>query len=92
MMSVFLAPKGILQKIRSIQRDFLWRVTEDKKKWGLVAWDKACRPKRKGGLGLQDPHVTNEAYGENLWWIWVKESSVPWENLWKAKYAPDIND
>jgi hypothetical protein len=24
MMSVFPAPKGILQKIRSIQRDFLW--------------------------------------------------------------------
>jgi hypothetical protein len=24
MMSVFPAPKGILQKIRAIQRDFLW--------------------------------------------------------------------
>jgi hypothetical protein len=92
MMSVFPAPKGILQKIRAIQRDFLWRGVENKKKWALVAWDKVCRPKIKGGLGLQDPQVTNEAYGAKLWWRWVKDKSVPWENLWKAKYALNISD
>jgi hypothetical protein len=37
MMSVFLAPKGILQKIRAIQREFLWQGAESKKKWALVA-------------------------------------------------------
>jgi hypothetical protein len=92
MMSVFPAPKGILQKIRAIQRYFLWRGTENKKKWALVAWDKVCRPKRKGGMGLQDPQVTNEAYGAKLWWRWVKEKSTSWVNLWKAKYAPNINN
>jgi hypothetical protein len=92
MMSVFPTPKGILQKIRTIQRDFLWRGVETKKKWALVAWEKVCKPKCKGGLGLQDPQVTNEAYGVKLWWRWVKETSTPWETLWKAKYAPDIND
>jgi len=35
--SVFPAPKGILQKSREIQRNFLWRGEEDKKKWTLVA-------------------------------------------------------
>jgi hypothetical protein len=52
MMSVFPTPKGILQKIRSIQREFLWRGVESKKKWALVAWEKVCKPKCKGGLGL----------------------------------------
>jgi hypothetical protein len=66
MMSVFLAPKGILQKIRAIQRYFLWRGLENKKKWALVAWEKVCKQKCKGGLGLQDPQETNEAYGEKL--------------------------
>jgi hypothetical protein len=66
MMSVFPALKGILQKIRTIQRDFLWRGAETKKKWALVAWEKVCKPKGKGGLGLQDPQVTNEAYGAKL--------------------------
>jgi hypothetical protein len=88
LLSVFPAPAGILQKIRSIQRNFLWRGAEDKKKWVLVAWEKLCWPKSKGGLGLQDPQTTNVAYGEKLWWRWVKDSSSPWENLWKEKYAP----
>jgi hypothetical protein len=67
-MSVFPAPKGILQKIRTIQREFLWKGVETRKKWALVAWEKVCKPKRKGGLGLHDPEVTNGTYGEKIWW------------------------
>jgi hypothetical protein len=92
MMSVFPTPKGILQNIRGIQQDFLWRGAENKKKWALVAWDKVCKPKIKGGLGLQDPQVTNESYGEKLWWRWVKDKSLSWPNLWKAKYAPNTSN
>jgi hypothetical protein len=73
MMLVFPTPKGILQKIRTIQRYFLWRGGENKKKWSLVAWEKVCRSKGKGSLGLQEPQVTNEAYREKLWWRWVKD-------------------
>jgi hypothetical protein len=50
MMSIFPTPKGIIQKIRTIQRDFLWRGAETKKKWALVAWDNICKPKNKGGM------------------------------------------
>jgi hypothetical protein len=81
MMSIFLSPKGILQKIRTLQREFLWRGAETKKKWALVAWEKVCKPKCKGGLGLQDRQVTNKAYGEKFWWRWVKETSTLWETL-----------
>jgi hypothetical protein len=92
MMSVFLAPKGILQKIRTIQREFLWRGAETRKKGALVAWEKVCKPKIKGGLGLHDLQVTNDAYGVKLWWRWVKEMTTPWVNLWKEKYASDISN
>jgi hypothetical protein len=92
MMSVFPAPKGILQKIRSIQREFLCREAESKKKWAFMAWEKVCKPKCKGGLGLQDPHVTNKTYKEKHWWRWVNEKSTLWETLWKDKYSPYIND
>jgi len=40
LMSVFPSPKGILQKIITIRRNFLWRGIEDKKKWALVAQEK----------------------------------------------------
>jgi hypothetical protein len=92
MMSVFPTPKGILQKIRAIQREFLWRGVESKKKWALVAWENVCKPKCKGGMGLQDPQVINEAYGSKLWWRWFKENSTLWATLWKAKYVLNIND
>jgi hypothetical protein len=92
MVFVFPTPKGILQKIRAIQRDFLWRGAENKKKWALVAWEKVFKPKCKGGLGLKDPQVTNKSYEMKLWWRLVKEKSLLWENIWKAKYAPDIKN
>jgi hypothetical protein len=92
MMSFFLDPKGIIQKIRTKKREFLWRGAETRKKWALVAWEKVCKLKRKGGLGLHDPQATNEAYGVKLWWRWVKETTTPWVNLWKAKYSLDISD
>jgi hypothetical protein len=91
-MFIFPTPQGILQKIKAIQRDFLWQGVETKKKWALVAWEKVYRPKSKGGMGLQDPQMTNNAYGAKLLWHWVKETTTPWVNLWKAKYAPDICD
>jgi hypothetical protein len=81
MMFVFPAPKGILQKIRTIQKNFLCRGAETKKNWALVAWEKVCKTKCKGGLGIQDPQVTNEPYGAKLWWRWVKETSTLWANL-----------
>jgi hypothetical protein len=92
MMSFFPDPKGIIQKIRTRKREFLWRGVETRKKWALVAWEKVCKLRRKGGLGLQDPQATNESYGVKLWWRWVKEMTMPWVNLWKEKYSLDISD
>eukprot|EP00253_Pinus_taeda_P011499 PITA_11499 len=37
MFSALLVPKGVLQQIKNIQRDFLWGKGEEKKKWALVA-------------------------------------------------------
>jgi len=36
--------------------------------------------------------VTNDAYGVKLWWCWIKETTTPWVNLWKEKYALDIRN
>eukprot|EP00253_Pinus_taeda_P004914 PITA_04914 len=60
---------------------------EEKKKWALVAWDKICKPKSHGGLGLHDPKTLNKVFGANLWWRWIQEPNSPWAKLWKQKYA-----
>jgi hypothetical protein len=91
LMSLFPAPKGILMKIITIQRNFIWRGAEDIKKWALVSWEKMCWTKRKGGLGIQDPQVTNASYREKLCSRWVKYNLILWASMWKEKYAPGRN-
>jgi len=77
MLSIILAPKGVLQKIRVIQRSFLWSNNSKKKKWSLIEWNKLCKPKYLGGLNLQDPSTINRACGAKLWWKWLKEPKLP---------------
>lgn len=87
MFSALLVPKGVIQQIRNIQRNFLSGKGEEKKKWGLVAWDKICKPKTHGGLGLHDLDTLSKVLGAKIWWRWLKESNNPWAKLWKQKYA-----
>eukprot|EP00253_Pinus_taeda_P032498 PITA_32498 len=68
MLSTLPAPKGVLQQLRTIQRDFLWGKVEEQKKWALVAWEKICKPKIYGGLGLDDPEILSRVLGAKLWW------------------------
>eukprot|EP00253_Pinus_taeda_P027579 PITA_27579 len=81
------APQGIKQQIRSIERNFVWGRGEEKNKWELIAWDKLCKPKSHGGLGLHDPETQSQALGAKLWWNWIKKSNAPWNKLWTQKYA-----
>eukprot|EP00253_Pinus_taeda_P026549 PITA_26549 len=85
MLSTIPAPKGVLHHFRSIQREFLWGKGEERKKWALVAWDKICKPKKHGGLGLDDLEILSKVLGEKLWWCWVKDLKAQWAGIWKGK-------
>jgi len=86
-LSTLPAPKGVLQQFRNIQRDFLWGKEETIKKWALVSWDKICKPKSHGGLGLDDQEILSNVLGAKLWWRWAKEPGAQWAKTWKEKYA-----
>jgi len=64
MFSSLPVPIGVLQKIRNIQRNLLWGKGEEKNKWALVVWDKLCKPKTHGGLGLHDPDTLSKVWGK----------------------------
>eukprot|EP00253_Pinus_taeda_P010319 PITA_10319 len=91
LLSLLPAPKGILQQIRNIQRTFLWSGNGEKKKWALVAWNKLCMSKSRGGLNLVDPEVLNCTCGAKLWWRWIENPTLPWAKHWKEKYVPDCD-
>ena len=58
-----------------------------KKKWALVAWEKICKPKNYGGLGLDDPEILSKVLGVKLCWCWVKYQEAQWAIIWKEKYS-----
>jgi hypothetical protein len=72
MFSALAAPQTVIKSIRNLQRNFLWHGHDPNKKWALVSWDKVCKPKSLGGLGLRDPGKLNNTMGENIWWRWLK--------------------
>ena len=63
-----LIPKGIIEDIERVQRNFLWGEEEGKKVWHPVAWDKLCMPKDKGGVGVKSLQHMNEAFLLKLIW------------------------
>eukprot|EP00253_Pinus_taeda_P028735 PITA_28735 len=85
--SILAAPKWVLKRIRNMQRDFLWGSSETNRKWALVKWDKICKPKIQGGIGLRDPETSNTIMNAKIWWQWVTTQGKLWAKIWRAKYA-----
>jgi len=49
------APSCILTAIKTLQKNFIWKGAKNDRKIVLISWDKICRSKLKGCLGLRDP-------------------------------------
>ncbi|KAL9246169.1 hypothetical protein vseg_019738 [Gypsophila vaccaria] len=76
--STFILPKGVLERIEAIYRNFLWDSSADYRRVPLVAWSKVCKPKKEGGLGIKCQETGNQALIERLAY-WILEGR---ESLW----------
>jgi hypothetical protein len=56
----------------------------------LVSWQKVCKVKKAGGLGLRDPTLLNKVLSAKIWWRWLKIPQDLWARLWRKKYTPTI--
>ena len=55
-------PRGVIDNIDRARKQCLWRGNEVLKKGGnLVAWQVVQQPKNKGGLGVLNLHLQNDA-------------------------------
>jgi hypothetical protein len=90
-MSCLDIPVSIKNHCIKFMRHCLWRKKRnDVQSNGpaLVAWDKVCRPKDQGGLGVLDLKTQNEALLLKNLHKFFNRLDIPWVNLiWNTYYS-----
>lgn len=84
-MSVYLLPKTTVECLDKIRRRFFWQGGGTKKKYHLLKWEKVCKSKRKGGLGIKKLRKMNASLLCKWWWRLEKENGL-WQDIIKYKY------
>jgi hypothetical protein len=67
-MSMYLVPKTVIKRLDKNRRKFFWLGGSLKRKYHLVRWQKICRSKKKGGLGIKNLWKMNIALLCKWWW------------------------
>ncbi|KAK9064964.1 hypothetical protein SSX86_016347 [Deinandra increscens subsp. villosa] len=78
-LSLYKAPKAVIESMEKIMRRFLWTGCNEDKKINWIAWDVITTPKKEGGLGLSKLEDVNDAL--LLKWAWRFKSGG--NCLWK---------
>ncbi|KAK9704702.1 hypothetical protein RND81_07G005800 [Saponaria officinalis] len=75
--NIFLIPKGVLRKIDSICRNYLWDGSSQYVRVPMVGWEQVCSPINEGGLGIKFSQTWNVAMvGKLVWWVYSKPDSL----------------
>src|SRR3954471_4668217 len=84
-MSMFLLPKTVIKRLDVHRRRFFWQSSSTKKRYYMVRWDRICRSKKRGCLGVKNLHRQNGSLLVKWWWKLEKYKGL-WQDVIKAKY------
>jgi hypothetical protein len=82
-------PKGVIDSVDRARKQCLWRGNDNEKKGGnLVAWETVQQPKDKGGLGVINLRLHNDALLMKHLSKFYNKENIPWVRLiWNRYYT-----
>ncbi|KAK5771442.1 hypothetical protein PVK06_047646 [Gossypium arboreum] len=90
-MSIFLAPKGVIDDIQALLSRTWWSGKDKGRFWTMIPWKTLCKPKRMEGLGIRDVRLFNLALlGRQVWRLLNNTDSLCFKVL-SSRYFPDGN-
>lgn len=84
-------PKKLIKVIGQRMRKFFWNGAIEQDKVPLLACDKICQAKVKGGVGLRNWNIMNEALGAKLVRSIYSQPFQLWVKILKAKYLDSMD-
>lgn len=83
-------PVAVVETIGKYRKDCLWRDSDFRKKgYNLAAWKMVMKPKDKGGLGVVDLQLQNDALLLKQLDKFYRKKDVQWVKLIWERYYPD---
>jgi len=80
-------PAGVIENMDRIRKQCLWRGTDRSKKGGhLAAWSTGSKPKIKGGLGVLNLRLQNDALLLKQLHKFYNKKDIPWVQLVWFRY------
>ena len=86
---LFTISQHIADRLERIQKNFLWRSSNDVFRYPLVAWDKVVWLVEIGGLGIRKIGLFNQALLGKWLWRFRKEAIHLWRQVIATKYGED---
>lgn len=85
-MQTMKLPASVCEHLDRLNKNFIWGDTPDRKKLHLVKWDKVCKDKDCGGLGIKSAKKQNLALLAKLGWKMYTQEDCLWVNILRDKY------
>ena len=84
--------KGVLEQVDRARKQCLWRGNDTEKKGGnLAAWSMVQLPTQKGGLGVINLRIQNDALLLKQLHKFYTKQDIPWVNLiWQTYYQHKV--
>ena len=82
-----MLPTTIDKELDHINRCFFWN--KDQSFSPLIGWDKVCKHKRLGGVGIHKTKDMNQALQMKFLWKILAEPYNPWVQVIKTKYLKE---